>query len=164
MYFCQQGSFRDILMQIESVRDILTWTKQFHSELADCLEHCEQSQDERTRMAMTYLATHERHLANLVDDYSQQASTSELDKYVIEYLDKQPITLHQTCTNDFAYISEQEIVERIFHQHQSVTALYQYLKERSSIPHQEELLEHLLALEQQELVRMAQGINRFQDI
>mgnify|MGYP000138535074 CR=1 FL=1 len=46
-------------MQIESVRDILTWTKNFHTELAKSLEQCESEHGERTKMAMRYLSLHE---------------------------------------------------------------------------------------------------------
>ncbi len=39
-------------MKIESLRDILNWTVQFHEQLAECLKHSSPSHSERTKMAM----------------------------------------------------------------------------------------------------------------
>ncbi|WP_371194595.1 hypothetical protein [Glaciecola sp. SC05] len=151
-------------MKIESMRDILHWTVQFHEQLAKCLKHCAPSHSERTRMAMQYLLVHEQHLAVLVQSFSDKAQLGELETLFIEYLEKNPIILHDHCEGDFEDKTESEIVATVFDQHQQVIALYSYLKEQAVIPRHVELLNNLLQLENQEIILMAQGLNRFQDM
>ena len=144
------------------MRGILQWTVQFHQRLAKCLKHCAQCHSERTQMAMQYLIVHEEHLAALVKASSDRAQTSELEILFIEYLDKSPIILHDH--SDFESKTESEIVSSVIEQHQQVIQLYKYLKGQAVIPHHEEFLDRLLKLENQEVVLMAQGLNRFQDM
>ncbi|GAC06231.1 hypothetical protein [Paraglaciecola agarilytica] len=151
-------------MKIGSVRDILRWTVQFHEQLASCLKHCEPSHSERTKMAMQYLVVHEEHLAALVKASSDKAKFGELETMTIEYLDKNPIVLHEHCEGDFEKKTESEIVTSVFEQHQKVIELYTYLRDRATLSHHEELLDNLLKLEHQEIILMAQGLNRFQDM
>ena len=82
----------------------------------------------------------------------------------IEYLDKNPIVTKENCEQEFEKKTEAEIVASVFEQHQKVIELYTYLRERATLPHHEELLDNLLELEQQEIILMAQGLNRFQDM
>lgn len=151
-------------MKIESMRDILKWTVQFHEQLADSLKHSSPNHSERTKMAMQYLFMHEKHLAVLVKSFSDKAQFGELETLFIEYLDINPIVLHDHFDGDFRNMNDQEISSSIIEQHQQVIALYAYLKEQAVIPHHKELLNNLLQLENQEIVLMAQGLNRFQDI
>lgn len=151
-------------MKIENVRDILTWTVKFHEQLAGALEHSSPSHSERTKMAMEYLLIHERHLAVLVKSFSDKAQFGELETLFIEYLEENPIVLHQHFDGDFKNMNGTEISANIIDQHQQVIALYAYLKEQAVIPHHEELLNNLLELENQEIVLIAQGLNRLQDI
>lgn len=65
---------------------------------------------------------------------------------------------------DFKNMNDTEISANIIDQHQQVIALYAYLKEQAVIPHHEELLNNLLELENQEIVLIAQGLNRLQDM
>tara|TARA_B110000211_G_C14093259_1_gene560779 strand:- start:611 stop:1144 length:534 start_codon:yes stop_codon:yes gene_type:complete len=153
-----------IFMKIESMRDILHWTVKFHEQLATCLKHCAPSHSERTKMAMQYLLAHEQHLAALVKAFSDNAKFSELETLFIEYLEKNPIFLHDHCDGDFENKTESEIVANVLDQHQQVIDLYSYLKEQAIIPHHIELLSNLLKLENQEIILMAQGLNRFQDM
>jgi hypothetical protein len=151
-------------MKIESMRDILNWTVQFHEQLAECLKHCSPSHSERTKMAMQYLLSHEKHLAVLVKSFSDKAQFGELETLFIEYLEKNPIVLNEHFDGDFKNMNDTEISAIIIDQHQQVIALYSYLKGQAVIAHHEELLNNLLKLEKQEIVLMAQGLNRFQDI
>jgi uncharacterized protein (DUF305 family) len=151
-------------MKIESVRDILEWTMDFHKQLASCLTHCEPNNSERSKMAMQYLIAHEEHLAALIKSFSVKAESGELETLFIEYLEKNPIVLHEHCDGAFEQKADSEIAAIVIEQHQEVIALYSFLREQAVIPHHKELLDNLLALENQEIVRMAQGLNRFQDI
>ena len=49
-------------MQIETLKDVLHWTREFHQHLSQCLSHCaDKNTDERARMILAYLSNHERH-------------------------------------------------------------------------------------------------------
>ena len=44
-------------MQIETLKDVLHWTQQFHHNLSECLSHCEDKNvDERARIMLDYLS------------------------------------------------------------------------------------------------------------
>ena len=48
-------------MQIETLKDVLHWTKEFHQHLNQCLSHCaDKNTDERARMILAYLSEHEK--------------------------------------------------------------------------------------------------------
>lgn len=54
-------------MQIETLKDVLHWTKEFHNQLSRCLRECaDENQDARAQMLLTYLAAHEEKLAKAV--------------------------------------------------------------------------------------------------
>jgi len=110
------------------------------------------------------LARSRTELAALVKAFSDNAKFSELETLFIEYLEKNPIFLHDHCDGDFENKTESEIVANVLDQHQQVIALYSYLKEQAIIPHHIDLLSKLLKLENQEIILMAQGLNRFQDM
>ncbi len=151
-------------MKIATMRNILNWTVQFHEQLADCLKDCSPSHSERTKMAMQYLLIHEQQLAVLVKSFADKAQFGELETLFIQYLEKNPIVLQEHFDGDFNNMNETEISSSIIDQHQQVIALYAYLKGQAVIPHHEELLNNILKLENQEIVLMAQGLNRFQDM
>ena len=79
-------------------------------------------------------------------------------------MENNPIVLHEIFDGDFKNMNNTEISSSIIDQYQQVIALYTYLKGQAVIPHHEELLNNLLKLENQEIVLMAQGLNRFQDM
>jgi hypothetical protein len=46
-------------MQIETLKDVLHWTREFHQHLSQCLSHCaDKNMDERARMILAYLSDH----------------------------------------------------------------------------------------------------------
>lgn len=142
-------------MQIETFKDVLDWTREFHRYLASCLAHCaDDNESERAAHLLEYLADHERKLVEAIDGFAGQASTSTLNTWCYQYLDKRPVVRHDGCDKPFAEMNAEEISSEILHQHGQVIDLYDYLLSRAETASTKELLAQLLALEKHEAIGM----------
>lgn len=152
-------------MQIETLKDVLHWTKEFHQHLSQCLSHCaNKNTDERARMILAYLSEHEKMLTDVVSGFEKSGDEHALNTWCYEYVHHHPITRHVHCDAPFAELDAAQIMEVIVDQHQQVIELYRYLASRADIPSAKELLESLRSLEEHEVMRMAQSSNRFGDL
>ena len=152
-------------MQIETLKDVLHWTKEFHTQLSRCLQHCaDKNQDTRAQMLLTYLVTHEEKLATVVARFEQSGDSRALNTWCYEYLDKHPIVQHQHCDAPFADLDTEQIMAVIVEQHQQVIELYRYLLSQAVIPSARELLEGLKSLEEHEAMQMSHSANRLHDL
>ena len=152
-------------MQIETLKDVIQWTKDFHQRLATCMAHCANEQlNERGSFLLNYLADHEQKLSSVLQAFEDSADLKALNTWCYEYLDKTPIKPHVTCDKPFAEMTTEEIIGEIEAQHQQIIALYRYLVGRADIPSAIELLEQLATLEEHEAMRMAHGANRLEDL
>lgn len=152
-------------MKIETLRDVLHWTTEFHQHLSSCLRHCsDKNESERAKMLLVYLAGHESELASVVSNFEKTGNTNALNTWCYEYIDKHPIIHHEHCNTPFAKLNATEIMEVIVDQHQQVIELYRYLFSRADIPSAKELLENLKSLEEHESMLMSQGANRLSDM
>ncbi|AUD78840.1 MULTISPECIES: ATPase [Kangiella] len=152
-------------MQIETLKDVLHWTKEFHQHLSQCLFHCaNKNLDERARMMLTYLSEHEKTLKDVVSGFEKSGEASALKTWCYEYVNRHPITRHAHCDTPFAELNASQIMDVIIEQHQQVIELYRYLASRAEIPSAMELLNSLLSLEEHEMMRIVQSSNRFSDL
>lgn len=152
-------------MQIETLREVLHWTKEFHQHLSKCLSDCaDKNTDERARMILAYLYDHEKILTRVVDGFEQSGDEHALNTWCYEYVQKHPITKHAGCDAPFGDLDATQIMKVIVDQHQQIIELYRYLASRAEIPSARELLETLGTLEEHEIMRMAQSANRFSDM
>lgn len=145
-------------MQIETLKDVLNWTREFHRYLATCMTRCaDDNESERAKRLLEYLADHERKLVVAIDEFAEQASTSALKTWCYQYLDKRPIIRHGVCDKPFAEMNTEEITFEILHQHGQVIDLYDYLLSRAETPSTKNLLAQLLALEKHEAIGIQQS-------
>ena len=152
-------------MQIETLKDVLHWTTEFHQHLSQCLAHCADSNESaRAKLLLDYLATHETRLAQTLRRFEQTASTNALNTWCYEYLDKQPIIQHSRCDNQFAKMNTHEIISLISEEHEQLIGLYRYLLSRADTESAQELLGNLTSLEEHEAMRMMQSANRLEDV
>ena len=152
-------------MEVETLRDVLHWTQQFHRRLNECLTlGAGQHVDERARMILAYLADHEKLLTQVVSGFEQSGNEHALNTWCYEYVQKHPIVDQGDCDPPFAELSAEQIIERVIAQHGEVIALYRHLASKESLPAARELLESLSGLEEHEMMRMAQTVNRFSDL
>lgn len=152
-------------MQIETVKDVLHWTREFHHYLSQCLSHCKsKNTSERARMVLDYLSDHETKLQNVIAGFETSGNEHALNTWCIEYLEKQPIVQHVHCEQPFSKLDAEQIMDAVVDQHCQVIELYRYLATRVEIPVAKELMETLLSVEEYEIKRLVQSTNRFNDI
>lgn len=152
-------------MQVETLKDVLHWTRAFHQHLSQCLSHCaDKNTDERARMVLAYLSNHEKILSQVVSGFETSGDEHALNTWFYEYINKHPIVRHVHCDAPFADLDATQIMAVIVDQHQQVIELYRYLASRADIPSARELLETLRSLEENEMMRMTQSTNRFGDM
>jgi uncharacterized protein (DUF305 family) len=152
-------------MQIETLRDVLQWTREFHNHLSTCMTHCaDHHENERAKLLLNYLVKHEEKLGHLLEAFEKSESQSVLSTWTIEYLNKQPIIKHRDCSEPFAQLSSTKIMEVIIDYHQQIIELYRHLLSRSEIPKARVLLGNLLFLEEHEAMQMSQAANRLEDL
>jgi len=152
-------------MQIETLRDVLHWTREFHQYLADYLQHSvEKNESERARMLLQYLGEHEQKLVNVLEGFEKTASESALNTWCYEYLDKYPIHRQVSYEGSFSQLEPADIISEIVSQHQKVIEFYRYLYSRAETTSSQELLANLTELEKHEAMRMVHSANRLQDL
>ncbi len=151
-------------MNIETLKDVLHWTQQFHQNLGECLSHCaDENIDERAKLMLDYLSEHEKVLSNVVTGFENSGNEHALNTWCYEYVNRHPITQHAHCDTPFADLDATQIMEVVSDQHQQVIELYRHLASRADIPAARELLESFQALEEHEMMRMSHASNRFED-
>ena len=152
-------------MQIETLKDILHWTKMFHEQLSLCLSHCSDANtSERARMVLDYLSDHEEKLMKVVNNFEVSGEEHALNTWSYEYVNKQPIVQHVHCDSPFAKLDTVQIMDVIVDRHAQVIELYRYLAAQAIIPSAKEMLESLLSLEEHETMLMVHAANRFEDL
>lgn len=152
-------------MQVETLKDVLHWTEEFHKCLANCMENCvEQSDSERVKLLLKYLAEHEDKLVKVIEGFERGASENVLNTWCYEYFDQHPIIRHKLTDCPFSELEPDDIISEVTHLHSQVIELYKYLSDRAEPESSKELLAELTELEKHEAMRMVHGANRLQDM
>jgi hypothetical protein len=152
-------------MQVETLRDVLHWTKVFHQELSQRLSHgAGKNIDERAQILLSYLSDHEKSLTKALSGFQTSGEEHALNTWFYEYIQKHPIIRHVHCDAPFAELDARQIMEVIVDQHQQVIELYRHLESQAVIPSAIELLATLRSLEEHESMRMTHAANRFDDM
>jgi len=152
-------------MQIETLRDVLHWTRKFHIQLQACLAHCsEANENERAKLLLVYLSDHENRLVRVIDGFEKTASVNALDTWCYEYVDKYPVQLHQRCTANFTDMNSVEISTEISNLHEQVTGLYRHILDRATSESSRELLSGLMNIETHMAMQATQSVNRLSDL
>ena len=60
-------------MEVEILRDVISWTRGGHSELSECLSMCQKdNEDERAKLVLSYLSNHENEIDKVVDIFEKK--------------------------------------------------------------------------------------------
>lgn len=152
-------------MKVETLHDLIEWTRQTHKHLAQCFKHCSNKQEEtRAKWLLEYLTDHEKILAKAVQQFEKNADLRALNTWVYDYVGHTPIDPHQACSAPYASMSFDEIAASVFDTHNQVIDLYRYLQGRADIPAARELVENLLSMEEHQTMLLAQQTNRLSDL
>lgn len=152
-------------MQVETLADVLEWTRLVHHNLAACLAQCSAgSRSERVKMLTDYLADHERELDRVVGLIEEDADTKALNTWVYDYFENTPVTLGEVCDPNFEDKTTEEIVEAVMALHEQIIDLYTYLSGRADVPSTVALINGLLSLERHEAMLMQHQSRRLDDL
>jgi len=152
-------------LQIETLRDVLHWTRKFHQRLYHCFQHCvDEDENERARLLLAYLAEHENKLIRVLDGFEKTASSRALNTWCYEYVDRHPILRHKNCDSPFENMSTSEITAEVAHLHQEVINLYRYLNDRAESLSAQDLLKSLKEVEENESMLMVKNAINLEDI
>lgn len=152
-------------MKVESFRDLLDWTADYHQHLSNCFTQCaSQHSDKRAAMLLNYLADKEMDLATRVRAFKDVGEDKALNTWCTEHIDKHPLMAEAACDNAFSQMNTSEIITEVEKQHQLIILLYQNLFDRSQPPERQELMAEVRDLEKEQAQQMTQGANRLEDI
>lgn len=152
-------------MQVESLQEVVHWSKNFHRDLSSCLrENKERNEDERSKLLLGYLADHEQNLADILSDFEETADSRVLKTWSYDYLKSYPVQVQGACEIPYGEMSSQEIMGEIESQHNQIMMFYDNLKGRAHLPEVIEALDQLIDLQKAETSRMSQSANRLEDM
>lgn len=152
-------------MKTETLHDILKWTKDYHSRLANQIGQCEKQEEaERAKMVLGYLADHEKMLSKVIEEYSESASANALNTWCYDYLENYPIDSQTSVDKALDELDVQGVVGEVERRHNQIIGLYKHLLEQVETPSAVDLVKQLVDLEQHEAMRISQSTNRFQDL
>ncbi|HDY85935.1 hypothetical protein LCGC14_0996180 [marine sediment metagenome] len=152
-------------MQVETLKDLLNWTVDFHHQLSGSLaDSAGENDNERAKLLLNYLAEHEQNVCKIIKEFLTNANSNALNTWCYEYLNKHSIIKHTHADAPFADFDTAKINEAVTHLHQQVITLYEDLLAQIPANSAHELLEEVFSLEQHEAMRISQSANRLEDM
>ena len=152
-------------MSVETIKDILDWTRSLHEQLAEVYRTTsEEADSERTKMLLTYVADHEVKLAEAIEHYEKNATVTILDNWVQDYIVKNPFMQGMMTSMKFAGMDPDQILNTTVASHQHLIDMYKGLAESAQSSALKELFENMESLELHELMRMVHSTERFNDL
>jgi len=152
-------------MQIKTFSDLMEWTRSLHSSMAKCMAHCASRHgDERAKMLLEYLASHETEMEQMVAAFERQADPKAARTYDYDYIPHNPITTHLACDDHYAKLDADSISAEVFDFHEQIISLYQSLVGRAEIQEAVELVQSLLEMEEHETKRLVRQVERMDDL
>tara|TARA_R110001583_G_scaffold24433_2_gene89108 strand:- start:369 stop:827 length:459 start_codon:yes stop_codon:yes gene_type:complete len=152
-------------VEVETLRDVVRWTRGVHSELSECLSMCQKdNEDERAKLVLSYLSHHENEIAKVVDIFEKKGNEHALNTWCVEYVNKFKLNNGELCDRPFSDLNAQQIVTIVVEKHQYLLSLFRFLAMQAAIPSTKELLDALSFFEEHETMKMVQATNRFEDM
>lgn len=152
-------------MAIETIKDILDWGRRLHEELAQIYQNSSaESEDERTRLLLSYIADHEQKLADIIANYEKHDTTGKIDSWMRDYLDKNPFMAGMREVVKFNPMDGDEILKATINAHQQMIKMYRDLAQNAKAERLESLFENIANMEANELMRMVVTGERWSDM
>ncbi len=152
-------------MSVETIKDVMKLTRRLHTNLADALKCAScQARQEKIRLLLDYLSQHEQELSRVITLSEEDAEKAALQTWCAEYFDKHSFKPETLGNLDFAYMNTDEVLRSLLAVHGRIIELYRYLSTRAEVTSCKELLNGLLALEQNEIMRMIRDAERLEDL
>lgn len=152
-------------MQVETLNDIIDWSREVHQYLAERVsQDAAAQQNERAKLLMNYLADHERTLSQLLQRFEDTADAKALNTWCYEFIHNRASKLATKQNRSFSEMGTEEMIASVMAKHELILELYRHLAEQADTASVKELLDQLISLEAHESMRMVQGANRLEDI
>ncbi|WP_373186627.1 ATPase [Halopseudomonas sp.] len=146
-------------MKAETFADLIKWNSGVHDMLADRMQKAaELNGDERAKGLLTYVADHERMLADTVRKFGGRADEKALNTWLYEHVseDLPPRDDRKLNFDDWDY---ERISEEVFDVHNQIIDLYFSMVERAAIPEAKDVMQELYDLHKHETLRLADQVN-----
>jgi hypothetical protein len=146
-------------MKAETFEDLIKWNADVHDMLADRMHKgAEINSDERAKGLLTYLAGHERTLADIVRKTGGHADEKALNTWLYEHL-SEDLLAQNDLKVDFDNWDYERISEKVFDIHNQIIDLYRSLLERAVTPEAGEVMRELYDMQMHETLRLADQVN-----
>lgn len=153
-------------MRFHQVRELVKWAAQYHARLADQYARLATGDvAERTRMALDYLAEHERKLQADLEDYLGEESEHRnvLDTWFDDPNDFPHPPVLERLPEAIDCDSVQGVLATALTAHRTLQDLYRHRSERASAQSEEEFFAALAAAHEGEVRRIARDMQRLED-
>lgn len=152
-------------MEVKTIRDLLTWTQQYHQQLESCYAHCTNEADgERIKLLLGYFKSHQTKLALALERVAESQQEKVLNSWYAEYSVRQEPFKKHVCQHDLGGLTADEITNKVVAAHQAVIDLYKELASQAHITEAHDLFQSLLELEEHTLMQEMVSAQRFSDL
>ena len=149
----------------DTLRDILHWVQGVHQIMADRMRaDAELQTDERSKLLLEYLASHEENLAKVLTRFEQTANTEALNTWCTEYFDQDPAGYAESNDDIFSNGHVDDIIEALVSTQDQVVELFKHLRDQAVTYNSKDLLHKLTELEENEIRQMVAQTQRLADI
>jgi len=151
-------------MNIERCEDLIDWTSQAHSRLSNCMTEAANDRDDSlAKMLLVYLSQHEQELTRTIGRIKEHADPHALQAHLQDAVERDRVTL-DIDSETFAQMGVDDVSREIFAIHNQIIDLYRSLRNRAGLGKASGLLDEMLKLEEQQTMRLAQQVNRMNEL
>ncbi|MCU7987335.1 hypothetical protein [Shewanella sp. SW24] len=151
-------------MQIETLYDVMQWTRNIHQQLHAFAAHCALTNDsERSGLLLEYISAHEQKMALVIRQFEDNGNSNALNTYCRHYYEKTAIPFNTIGEHPFKRMDTDEIAMATLEYHKNIVGLFEYLQHCSSAPSVTEFLSNILSLEEAEKRLLARNMKQIDD-
>jgi len=150
-------------MRFRQVKDILEWTREFHSLIAQRLGQTS-GNSERAKLLLEYFSDHEERLAYVVARFEEDADAGLLNSWFQDVTEFDELPSTEELNERLKNADENEVVKLVVHCHDQIIAAYKALLNESDIESVSDILSNLVQLEENEKMLLVRDSQYFQDV
>lgn len=152
-------------MTVETVKDVLEWTRELHQKISDTYaETASEIGDERAAMLLKYIAEHEKTLADAIAKFEEHSSATLMDTWFQEHLEKNPFMQNFQAFSNFHPVDTTEIMKITVDAHQALIGMYKEFADLAKTSHLKDLFGNLADMEMGEMMRIVTSGERMSDM
>ena len=152
-------------MRFHQVRELVRWAADYHGRLAEHYDKCAAGDvKERVRMALTYLADHERTLKANLEDYFTDGSDHRgvLDTWFDDPADFPHLPVLDRLPECVECGSVEDLLTTALTTHKTLQDLYRHRADRASVEEEREFFASLAIGHDGEVRRLVRDIQRLE--